>query len=152
MTEFNTESSEPITPKEPVRKKKRWRAILLGLIILASGFLLGAGTSAVYFKRMVYMIQTPGEAPKKITNRLRWKLGLSEQQAEKIQAIFIEREKALTVIYRDVSPRLQEEMKRTRDDVAAVLNPDQAETWLTHFDRMQRRWFPGMDRKLGGNK
>ncbi len=149
MTEYNPQNPEPRTPEKPVKRKKRWRAILLGLIILASGFFLGAGASAVYCKRMVHMIQTPGEASKKITNRLRWRLSLSDQQAEKVQAILVEREKALTAIFHDIRPRLQEEMKRTRDEVAAVLNPDQAERWLTHFDRMQHRWFPAMDRKGG---
>jgi len=135
-----------------VRKKRRWRAIVLGLIILASGFLLGAGATAVYCKKMIHMIQTPGEAPKKITNRLRWKLKLSDQQAEKVQAIFIEREKALTAIFHDVSPRLQEQLKRTRVEVSAVLNPDQAKAWHRHFDLMQRRWLPGMKRERGGDQ
>lgn len=149
MTEFNPESPEPIVPKTSVRKKKRWRAILLGLIILASGVLLGAGVTAVYVHKMVHIIQTPGEAPKRITNRLRWKLNLSDQQAERIQAIFVEREKALTAIFHEISPRLREQVKRTREEVSAVLNPDQAKTWNRHFDRMQRRWFPGMMRERG---
>ncbi|MDQ7784163.1 MAG: hypothetical protein RDU20_14860 [Desulfomonilaceae bacterium] len=143
MTEFNPESPEPIIPRKPVKRNRR-RAILLGLVILLGGFLLGAGSSAIHFKRTVHMIQTPGEVPKKITNRLRWKLKLTDLQAEKVQAILIEREKALSVILSEVHPRLREELDRTRVEVEAVLDADQAKKWHTHFDAMQRRWFPGM--------
>ena len=88
------------------------------------------------------------------TKRLRWRLGLSDEQARKVQAILIKREKALTVIFHDIRPRLEEELKRTRDEVAAVLNPEQAKTWRRHFDDMQHRWFPGMNRqqRSGPNK
>ncbi len=147
MTECNPQSPEPITPKPPVRKKRRWRAIVLGLVILVSGFLLGAGASAVYCWKMLHIIQTPGAAAEKITKRLRWKLGLSEQQTEEVRTILIDREKAITSIFREITPQLRGELKRTREGVAVVLNPAQAKRWRKHFGRMQRMWFPGMDAK-----
>lgn len=146
----SADSPEPITPKAPTRKRRRWRAIALGLIILFSGFLIGVCSSAVFFKRMVHMIQTPGEASKRITKRMKWKLGLNPEQTRQVQAILVEREKALITIVRDVSPRLRKELVRTREEVAAVLDPEQREEWLERFDEMQQRWIPAMER-IGGS-
>jgi uncharacterized membrane protein len=145
MTENNLNNPEPITPKPEVKKKKRWRPIALGLIILFSGFVLGVGCSAVFFKRMVHMIQKPGEASQRITKKLRWKLWLSDEQTNQVRAVLTEREKAVFAIFHDVGPRLITELNRTKEEVAAVLNPDQEQKWRKHFDKKMKRWIPMME-------
>jgi len=140
MTQTNSklQSDKPglLTPQ----RRRRLRAVALGLVILVCGFVLGAGVTVVGIKKMVHAIHTPGEAPKRITDRMRCRLGLSDDQASKVQAILTERQKALLAIFHDVQPRIQEELKRTKEEVSAVLDPEQAEKWREKFDHMQRRW------------
>ncbi|GEM_PF-1775983 len=135
-SEIGTQEAGPLTPP----KKRRGRAIALGLIILFSGFMLGAGFTVVFFKHVVDMIHTPGEAPKRITKRMQRKLGLTDEQAAKMRAILTERQKDLLAIFHEVQPRLQDQFKRTRDEVAAILNSEQAKQWLERFDHMWQKW------------
>ena len=43
MTDLNTDSAASEEGLAPPRKRRRWRAVLLGLIILVSGMLIGSG-------------------------------------------------------------------------------------------------------------
>jgi hypothetical protein len=141
MIELNSESGAQETELLTPPKKTRRRAIILGLVILVSGFMLGAGFTTVFLHHMLHhIIHNPGEAPKRITKRMKCKLDLSDEQAAKMQAILTERQKALLAIFCEIRPRIEYQIKRTRDEVAAILDQEQAKQWFKQFDHMRRKW------------
>lgn len=132
-------------------KKRRLTAIALGVVILLCGAMLGSGITLVHFKRTMDVIHTPGEAAKRITDRMQRKLDLTPEQQRRVLAILRAREKSLRAILTGVEPRIEGELRKTREEVAAVLNPDQAQKWRSRFDtlheRWRRRWFPASREK-----
>jgi hypothetical protein len=68
------------------------------------------------------------------------KLDLSDEQAAKVLAILTKRETALRSIIQEMQPKFEEQLQRAKDEVAAVLNPEQARKWRKRFDRVKARW------------
>jgi hypothetical protein len=125
------------------RKRRPWRSILLGLIILFCGILIGAGITVILLQRVVlYAIHHPEEIPNRLTERLRNKLSLTDDQTKKVKAILTERQKAFTELRRAKRPKVERELKSLREEVAAVLDKDQARKWSKRFDRLRRQWLP----------
>ena len=141
--------TEPIAqgPVSPVdlsigTKKKRWRSFLLGLLILICGMAIGTGGTVVVMKRIILnAIQHPEKVPERITDRMRGKLDLTDDQAAKVKEILTERQKKIRTLLRQIQPEVDKEFEDAREDVAAILKPDQAKKWRERFDRL-RIWFP----------
>jgi Spy/CpxP family protein refolding chaperone len=121
-------------------KKGRLKAVALGIVILLCGALLGSGITLVAVKRMMNVIHTPGEVAKRITERMQRKLDLSPEQHRRVLAILRAREKSLRTLLGRIQPQIEKELWKTREEVAAVLNPEQAQKWLNRFDVIHERW------------
>ena len=94
------------------RKRRPWRSILLGLIILFCGILIGAGVTVILLQRVVfYAIHHPEEIPNRLTERLRNKLSLTDDQTKKVKAILTERQKAFTELRHVTRPKVERELK-----------------------------------------
>jgi len=125
------------------RKRRPWRSLLLGLIILFCGILIGAGITVILLQRVVfYAIHHPEEVPNRLTERLRNKLSLTDEQTKKVKAILTERQKAFMALRRVMRPKMERELKCLREDVAAVLDKNQARKWSKRFDRLRPQWLP----------
>jgi hypothetical protein len=139
---------DPETPSSSLelplpRKRRPWRSFLLGLIILFCGILIGAGITVILLQRVVlYAIHHPEEVPNRLTERLRNKLSLTDEQTKKVKAILTERQKALRELRRVMRPKVERELEHLREDVAAVLDKDQSHKWRKRFDRLRRQWMP----------
>jgi hypothetical protein len=142
MSEQNPEMPSDVTLSAP-RKSKPWRSILLGIIIFLCGLIVGAGVAVVAVQKMVvHAITNPEEIPQRITQRLRSKLDLTNEQATQIKSIIAMRQKAIQQIRREFQPRLEKELDLAREDVAAVLGPEKAQVWRKRFERLKRMWLP----------
>ncbi len=142
MTEQPADASAPIVPSAVCGRppRSRRRTILLGLAILACGFILGAGVTVVAVVRIVDMIHTPGEVPKRISERMQSKFDLTDQETEKIRAILARREKAIGAHLMSVYPGVERELNEAREEVADTLTPEQAREWREWFDHRQKKW------------
>jgi len=80
----------------------------------------------------------PEERLQKIAARLQKKLDLTDGQTAQVRDIFLERNDALQAIRREVHPRVVEEMDRMYQDVAALLDQDQARTWKRMYYLLRR--------------
>ncbi len=144
MTEAGTEGPISPTSLSIAPKKRRWRSFFLGVVILLCGMVIGAGGTVVVMKHIILRaIQHPEEAPQRITDRVRNKLDLTEDQAAKVKAILTERQNKIQALRRQVQPEVEKELEKAKEDVAAVLKPDQAEKWRERFDHL-RIWFPAL--------
>ena len=142
MTEAVTQG--PVSPVglSIASKKKRWRSFLLGILILVCGIAIGTGGTVVVMKHIILnAIQHPEKVPQRITDRMRGKLGLTDDQAAKVKAILTERHKKIHALLRQVRPEVDKEFEKAKEEVAAILKPDQAKKWRERFDRL-RIWFP----------
>ncbi|MBI5252459.1 MAG: hypothetical protein HY912_23440 [Desulfomonile tiedjei] len=136
----------PISPTgvKIVPKRRRWRSFFLGMMILLFGIAIGAGGTVVIAKRVIlHAIHHPEEAPKRMTERVRSKLDLSEEQTAKVKAILTERQKEIQALRRRIQPEVENELQKAKEEVAAILRPDQAEKWRERFDQL-RIWFPAL--------
>jgi hypothetical protein len=125
------------------RKRRPWRSLMLGLVILFCGILIGAGITVITLhKVVVYAIHHPEQVPNRITERLRNKLSLSDEQAKKVKAVLVERHKAFLALRRVTRPKVDRELERLREEVAAVLDENQARKWRKRFDTIRRQWMP----------
>jgi len=125
------------------RKRRPWRSFFLGMIILFCGMLIGAGITVILLQRVVlYAIHHPEEIPNRLTERLRNKLSLTDEQTKKVKAILTERQKAFMELRRVTLPKVERELKCLREEVAAVLDKNQARKWSKRFDRLTPQWLP----------
>ena len=133
-------------------KKRWWRTVLLGIVILVCGVAIGAGGTIVITRHLIlHAIQHPEEAPQRITDRVRSKLGVSDEQAAQIKAILSKRQQAIHALRRQVQPQVEEELYQAREEVAALLKPEQADKWRKRFDRL-RIWFPALPSETNSEK
>ncbi len=137
-------TQDPISPAglRIASKKKRWRSFLLGVLILVCGMAIGTGGTVVVMKRIILSaIQHPEKVPQRITDRMHRKLDLTDDQAAKVKAILTERQKEIQALLRQIQPEVGKELEKAKEDVAAILKPDQDKKWRERFDRW-RIWFP----------
>jgi len=107
---------------------------------------IGAGlTAIVLHKVVVHAIHNPDEVTQRIAARIRSKLNLNEDQAARVSAILAERRKAILSIRREAQPKVEKELDRLQEEVAAVLTPDQTASWNKRLDELRRTWLPRRD-------
>lgn len=128
---------------------KRWpviaAAVLLFLSGLGTGWLLARPRSAggpppppaggppeAQLARML-------EARLFAVRRLERELDLTPEQRARIEALVQETQGRTRQAWQEMQPRLRDEFRRLREDIRAVLTPEQRE----QFDRLQRRPRPG---------
>jgi hypothetical protein len=127
----------------PAPRPRRWRSLLLALLIFVSGATVGGGLTLIRVRHgMWWAIQHPEEAPPRIAAHLRGKLGLSDDQTEQVEAIVRKRQRALQAIRREVHPRVMAELDRVEADIDYVLNDSQRAKWHALFAKLCERWIP----------
>jgi hypothetical protein len=147
MTMPNQPAASDVPPQAPAGlpapRPRRWRSLLLALLIFVSGAIVGGGLTLIRARHgMWWAIQHPEEAPTRIAARLRWKLGLSDDQTEQVEAIVRKRQQDLQAIRREVHPRVIGELDRVEAEIDYVLNDSQRAQWHVLFARLRERWIP----------
>ncbi|MEI7766604.1 MAG: hypothetical protein WCJ97_04100 [Phycisphaerae bacterium] len=141
--------SEPVTPivtpELPVKppKPKRWRGILLVLVIFVSGMVLGSGlTVIVAVHRIRDRMHHPEKLPQEIAGRLERRLSLSPDQTTQVRAILTARQQHLMAIRQRVQPEVVGELDQAYSEIAAVLNENQRPRWETMYHELKAEWVP----------
>jgi hypothetical protein len=117
--------------------------VALGLVILVCGMLIGAGGTLICVKRIIlHAIHHPDEAPARITARMQKRLHLTEEQAQRVKAILTQRHRSIMAIRREAQPKVVQELDKAKQEVAAILPPDQARSWNLRFDELRQKWIP----------
>lgn len=133
---------------EPVKlpKRRRWLVVLIAVLIFVSGLIVGAGGATFAIIRHAQQrMRHPEYMPERTVNFLRWKLGLTDEQAAKIEQILREGQAGFQSIRRDFEPRVDAELERARVRISAVLTPEQQKKWEEIYSWACRRWMPGHD-------
>jgi hypothetical protein len=134
----------PVTnlPRPPHR---RWVRLLLALVVFLSGVGVGVGGALIVVRnRVLHAIHHPDEMPALLAVRLRLRLRLSDEQVQRVEAIFTQRQRALQDIRRRVQPDVEAELERVEQQVAAVLDEQQRQAWQRHFQQLRDTWLPAL--------
>jgi hypothetical protein len=150
-----TETTE--TPNvDYMRKMHRWRMAFFGLVILLAGLVIGASSTLMLVRHGERGHPWgPEFVSKKMVDDLQRDLGLSPEQAKKIEAIVKKRMQKLEVIRKEARPKVEEQLKLMNKEISAVLTEEQRRTWEENwkrrFHRFQRPPRPGEGpRRRGG--
>ena len=134
-----------VTACAPRRKCRCLVNILLCLLIFACGAVTGGG-AAVHFtwKRIAATMQHPEQVPEKAAQRLARVLRLDDAQSAEVKTILEKRFQNIAALRSEIAPRMDEELQSLRDEISAVLRPDQVKRWERLFDTLRPRLFaPG---------
>jgi hypothetical protein len=133
---------QPVTPI--IRPRRRWVwPVLLALVIFVSGVLVGGGlTFKIITSGFKRSFQDPEVSAERITNRMKKRLDLTDEQVVQVRRIILEQQKAFQSMRKQVRPQLEEQFEKTRRELAAVLTPDQARKWEKRFRHFLKFWLP----------
>lgn len=124
--------------------RRRIPVYVQSLLFLLFGLIIGSGLTIVVIRGAVHrMIAEPDLLPARVLQRLDSQLALDDAQRAAIDGIFSKRLAAFRDIRERVRPEIQAEIDGLRNDVSAVLNPDQRAKWEQRFDTLRARWQPG---------
>ena len=133
---------QPVAPV--IRPRRRWVwPVLLALVIFVSGVLVGGGlTFKIITSGFKRSFQDPEVSAERITNRMKRRLDLTDEQVVQVRRIILERQKAFQSMRKHVRPQLEAQIEKTRQELAAVLSPEQARKWEKRFGHFLKFWLP----------
>ena len=131
---------QPVAPV--IRPRRRWVwPVLLAIVIFVSGVLVGGGlTFKIITSGFKRAFQDPEVSAERITNRMKKRLDLTEEQVVQVRRIILERQKAFQSMRKQVRPQLEAQIEKTRRELAAVLSPEQARKWEKRFRHFLKFW------------
>jgi Spy/CpxP family protein refolding chaperone len=116
------------------RTRKKWEVRLAVLILFVVGFLAGGLAMNLYNSREL----RPRSGARGGFEQMLDRLDLTQDQREKVRAIFDDTRKQLSELRRESEPRFRELRKNTDERLQAVLTPDQWEQFQRMTDRGRR--------------
>jgi len=133
---------QPIAPATRTRRRWVW-TVLLALVIFVSGVLVGGGlTFKVITSGFKRSFQDPAVLAERITHRMKKRLNLTDEQAVRVRRIILEQQKAFQSLRKQVRPQLEAQIEKSRQELAAVLTPEQARKWEKLFRHFLKFWLP----------
>ena len=123
-----------------ILSNKRLIKILCGLIILASGIVIGSGATILMVKHRVIWVSKSHKDANEITNKITTKYALTPQQAEQIKQI-INKAFAQKKMYDDAQDKQRDEYSKIFiAEMNSVMTPEQFERWNTDFQAMRDKF------------
>lgn len=139
------------SPTVLLRQVHRWRMAFFGLVILLAGMTLGAaGTLLLIGPAEWQPPMEPEVATNAMLGRFREELGLTSEQAADIRRILRTRMQKLHEIRTQARPQIEQQLEGMKEEIAAVLTPDQRSRWQGIMGRLEQEFHRGMRRGPGG--
>jgi len=121
-----------------MKNLKVWLVIAL---VFVAGFGSGVVTTRAVGRRIVFrLLNDPNAVRKVVAARLAHKLDLTHDQKAKVDEILLRTENDLKGLRQEVGPRFQSIMFAARDDISAVLTPEQQERFRKFREENHRLW------------
>lgn len=125
------------------RRRRRWVLPVLFLVTLLAGLIAGASLVVIGIRYHVQQaLLYPEQKLHRVATRLQRRLDLTDEQTRQVEAVFLERNHALQAIRREVRPRVIQEMDRTYQDVAALLDDEQSRKWKRMYYLLRQKLPP----------
>jgi len=137
------EQEKPVEQLAKPRRRRWLRTVLLATAIFICGALVGGGlTFKVIASGYKRSFQDPSVLADEITQRMKRRLHLTDAQVQRVGKIILEQQMAFQSLRKEFRPRLDDQIEKTRRELAAVLTPEQARKWEKRFAHIQRFWLP----------
>ena len=153
MSEEKESKESPVNPPPQAPKKRGWKLVLLGLIILFCGMVIGAGITFHMGSVMIFHAMSRGdEMAERIAKRIDRDLSLTEAQRSHVAEIVARRVSAFKRILTEVYPRIKQQFTLLHDEIAPILTEEQKLKWEKHYERMEKMITRIHEGKKGGSR
>jgi hypothetical protein len=121
---------------------KTWKAVLGVILIYTFGCFSGAVSTSIFFHhRMLNILQHPAVAMTAILEkRLTGNLGLDANQKQQVHGYFQDYLAHRKELQKQIQPQVEALNRQTRQQIAAILRPDQAELFQQNIEKARKRW------------
>ena len=124
-----------------MKRIKPW--LVLALVFIA-GLVLGVVATRIAVRKFVQTaITQPDKLRDRIELRMSRRLALTPEQREKVHTALRQAQERIQALRAENQPRFNLILTDTRDDIAAVLTPEQKEKFA-QFRRENQQLFPGL--------
>ena len=124
-----------------MKRIKPW--LVLALVFMA-GLVLGVVATRIAVRKFVQTaITQPDKLRDRIELRMSRRLALTPEQREKVHTALRQAQERIQALRAENQPRFNLILTDTRDDIAAVLTPEQKEKFA-QFRREHQQFFPGL--------
>lgn len=131
---------------------KIWKVIVAVMLIFGAGVVTGSllvrtrvapaapQPAAQTMGAPATMISSTPTAPGRqmFVQRVRHELSLTPEQSSQVDEIMRDSHKRMTKIYEPITPQAREETRRVRQEIQAILTPEQKKKFNEVFKRRQR--------------
>lgn len=119
-------------------KKGRWRLLLAGVVILVCGIVIGSGLTIIVVRKMIInSMRHPERIPNRITRRMKRKLDLTDEQAQRVKETVARYMHQLERIRKESRPRVYRQLEMLKEEVAKILNEKQRKVWRKRFKKLE---------------
>ncbi len=137
----------------PHQKRSVWKAILPGLVILVAGIAIGVSATLIVTGGPHDTGEPePEEFAEQMLRRLTRELDLTARQREQLEPILQDHYRALRDIRTEARPRIVAQLIELDDEVANVLDEDQARRWREKLDRLDEHFPTFRERRRAGEQ
>ncbi|MFH1136021.1 MAG: hypothetical protein V1816_08030 [Pseudomonadota bacterium] len=121
--------------------RRRWlRSLALGLLILASGMVIGGALTLKFlWNRSVENVRDPLQVGDRITARMARRLGLNQSQKDRVGEIMRKHVDKIQKIRRQIQPGLDAAIVEAATEIKPLLDPAQTEKFEKDIKRLKRR-------------
>jgi RNA 3'-terminal phosphate cyclase len=120
-------------------KKRSWKLVLLGMVILFCGMVIGSGITFHLGNVMMFHAVSPGgEMAERVMKRIDRRLDLTDSQRARVSEIVAHRVSVFKSIFMDSHIRIKEQFELLHDEIAQVLSKEQKLKWEKHYKKMQK--------------
>jgi hypothetical protein len=139
MIEEKEKKENPVNTPSQTPKKRPWKSVLLGLVILFCGMVIGAGITFHAGPVMMFHAIRPGdEIAERVTKRIDRDLDLTDEQRSQVAKIVAHRISVFKSILTDAYTRIKEQFELLHDEVVPILSAEQKLKWEKHYKKMQK--------------
>ena len=124
---------------DPMGRQVR-QLIVLGVVILASGIVIGFGATTLCFKdRIVKPKRYAGKEYLQVAKRMRADYDLSEEQSRQMREIFKKQFAGMQLMQQESQQKMETQRKELIASIKEVLTKEQFGKWLKEFKKRERR-------------
>lgn len=128
----------PLKPSHPAVELTK--SILLGLVLLAAGFAIGASAMFLHLSRkFLQRIEQPPIAAEMMLKRITEELHLTEQQKEKLKPILKHHFQQLENLRTQLRPQIFQLWQQMDKDIQDILTEPQRQRWQQRVQQFQQR-------------
>ena len=144
MTKTETQTETQLPPSPTFRRALPWwmQVTVLLVVFVAGGVAGSMITTRVIHSRLEQYRQQAPIFSEDIVMRLRFRLQLSDEQAEKVRTIIENRHSKMIRYRNEGSQKMHAEFDTMVEEVAGVLDDLQAERWRGIADHVKQTYLP----------